>query len=206
MDWVTRRKIGLGDKEEDWIGPRREIGSGEEFSSRVKWRWGQVAAGLNVSGVKWQWGEMPVESSGSGVKSQSSQVAAAMSIYGLPPTIGGALAKGDLGLVGRAGALGFQICSGRCPVSLGYRAAPTTGSREINDINDYISIRIIDNGTGITDAKKAMTPYFTTKKSGTGLGLPIVTKIINEHSGYFSIKNRQEKNGIIITITLPKHV
>ena len=77
---------------------------------------------------------------------------------------------------------------------------------EINDINDYISIRIIDNGTGITDAKKAMTPYFTTKKSGTGLGLPIVTKIINEHSGYFSIKNRQEKNGIIITITLPKHV
>jgi two-component system nitrogen regulation sensor histidine kinase NtrY len=77
---------------------------------------------------------------------------------------------------------------------------------EINDINDYISIRIIDNGTGITDAKKEMTPYFTTKKSGTGLGLPIVTKIINEHSGYFSIKNRQEKNGIIITITLPKHV
>ena len=39
-------------------------------------------------------------------------------------------------------------------------------------------IRITDNGTGITDAKKAMTPYFTTKKTGTGLGLPIVTKIL----------------------------
>ena len=35
---------------------------------------------------------------------------------------------------------------------------------EINDNNDYIVIRITDNGTGITDAKKAMTPYFTTKK------------------------------------------
>ena len=34
---------------------------------------------------------------------------------------------------------------------------------EIDDNNDYIVIRIIDNGTGITDAKKAMTPYFTTK-------------------------------------------
>ena len=33
-----------------------------------------------------------------------------------------------------------------------------------------------------------MTPYFTTKKKGTGLGLPIVNKIINEHSGDFSIK------------------
>ena len=50
-----------------------------------------------------------------------------------------------------------------------------------------------------------MTPYFTTKKTGTGLGLPIVTKIINEHSGYFSIKNRQDKNGTVVTITLPKY-
>ena len=50
---------------------------------------------------------------------------------------------------------------------------------EIVDNNDYIVIRITDNGAGITDAKKAMTPYFTTKKTGTGLGLPIVTKIIN---------------------------
>ena len=77
---------------------------------------------------------------------------------------------------------------------------------EIDSNNDYIFIRIIDNGTGITDAKKAMTPYFTTKKTGTGLGLPIVTKIINEHSGIFSIKNREGKNGTIVTITLPKYV
>ena len=74
---------------------------------------------------------------------------------------------------------------------------------EIDDNNDYIFIRITDNGTGITDAKKAMTPYFTTKKTGTGLGLPIVTKIINEHSGNFSIKNRKDKSGAIITISLP---
>ena len=76
---------------------------------------------------------------------------------------------------------------------------------EINDNNDYIVIRIIDNGTGITDTKKAMTPYFTTKKTGTGLGLPIVTKIINEHSGNFSIKNKRDKSGSIVTISLPKY-
>ncbi|MBL6861375.1 MAG: HAMP domain-containing protein [Candidatus Pelagibacter bacterium] len=77
---------------------------------------------------------------------------------------------------------------------------------EIISNNDYIVIRITDNGTGITDAKKAMTPYFTTKKTGTGLGLPIVTKIINEHSGNFSIKNKLDKNGAIVTIALPKYV
>ena len=75
---------------------------------------------------------------------------------------------------------------------------------EINDNNDYIIIILTDNGPGITDAKKAMTPYFTTKKTGTGLGLPIVTKIINEHSGNISIQNKKNNNGIMVKITLPK--
>ena len=75
---------------------------------------------------------------------------------------------------------------------------------EIDSNNDYIVFRITDNGPGITDAKKAMTPYFTTKKTGTGLGLPIVTKIINEHSGNFSIRNKKEGNGTVINILLPK--
>ena len=76
---------------------------------------------------------------------------------------------------------------------------------EIIDNNDYIVIRLTDNGIGITDAKKEMTHNFTTKRTGTGLGLPIVTKIINEHSGNFSIKNRRDKQGVVITIILPKY-
>ncbi len=66
--------------------------------------------------------------------------------------------------------------------------------------NDYIVIIIRDNGEGISDTKKAMTPYFTTKKKGTGLGLPIVSKIINEHSGEFIIK---KDKGTIVEIWLP---
>ena len=55
--------------------------------------------------------------------------------------------------------------------------------------SDYIEVIIKDNGVGISDLKKVMTPYFTTKKNGTGLGLPIVEKIINEHGGEINIKN-----------------
>ena len=77
---------------------------------------------------------------------------------------------------------------------------------EIDDNNDYIIISIKDNGTGITDSKKAMTPYFTTKKTGTGLGLPIVSKIINEHSGNFSIKNKKDRAGTVVTLSFPKYV
>ena len=68
--------------------------------------------------------------------------------------------------------------------------------------NDYITINVNDNGTGIEDINRVMTPYFTTKKNGTGLGLPIVNKIINEHSGEFSILSKPN-NGTEVVITLP---
>ena len=75
---------------------------------------------------------------------------------------------------------------------------------EIISNNDYIVVRLTDNGTGISDTKKAMTPYFTTKTKGTGLGLPIVSKIINEHGGDFLIKNKINDSGISIEISFPK--
>ena len=72
----------------------------------------------------------------------------------------------------------------------------------INENREYIVIELMDNGIGIKDTKKIMTPYFTTKKDGTGLGLPIVNKIINEHSGEISFKNLNP--GVHIKINLPK--
>ena len=75
---------------------------------------------------------------------------------------------------------------------------------EITSNNDYITILFSDNGTGIKDTKQVMTPYYTTKSNGTGLGLPIVNKIINEHSGDISLKNKSNKNGLLIEINLPK--
>jgi len=75
-------------------------------------------------------------------------------------------------------------------------------SIEILDNNDYTTITQIDNGVGIKDNVKIMTPYFTTKKEGTGLGLPIVSKIISEHHGDFVITDN--KPGVKILITLPK--
>jgi len=74
---------------------------------------------------------------------------------------------------------------------------------EINQINDYIKLVITDNGVGFTENKteEIVKPYYTTKKQGSGLGLSIVTKIINDHNGYIAFKNI--KTGAQIEILLP---
>jgi two-component system nitrogen regulation sensor histidine kinase NtrY len=73
---------------------------------------------------------------------------------------------------------------------------------EINVNKEYIDVSLADNGIGIEDATKIMTPYFTTKTNGTGLGLPIVSKIINEHKGELIISNNNP--GAKILISVPK--
>ena len=74
---------------------------------------------------------------------------------------------------------------------------------EIYENKDYINVSLADNGVGIKDISKIMTPYFTTKKDGTGLGLPIVSKIINEHKGELTISNNNP--GAKVLIIFPKN-
>ncbi len=76
---------------------------------------------------------------------------------------------------------------------------------EIAERRDYIVLNITDNGIGFPNknVKDLIKPYFTTKKKGSGLGLSIVNKIINDHNG--SIKFYNQKNGAKIQIILPKN-
>ena len=74
---------------------------------------------------------------------------------------------------------------------------------EIKTIRDYIIIEIIDNGLGFSskEIKELIKPYYTTKQKGSGLGLSIVNKIINDHNG--SINFNSQKNGAKVQIIFP---
>ena len=47
------------------------------------------------------------------------------------------------------------------------------------------------------------TPYFTTKKNGTGLGLAVVTKILSDHNSLIAFNSIT--NGAKVEITIPKY-
>lgn len=70
---------------------------------------------------------------------------------------------------------------------------------------DKLMINFIDNGQGIPEEnlKKIWTPFFTTKDTGTGLGLGIVKNIIEAHNGTIDITN-VSPNGTNVEIILPR--
>ncbi|MFC6038123.1 ATP-binding protein [Paenisporosarcina macmurdoensis] len=68
----------------------------------------------------------------------------------------------------------------------------------------FIGIHIQDNGPGMTQEvqKQIFEPFFTTKTTGTGLGMMISQKIIQEHGGKIII-NSQVNQGTLVSILLP---
>jgi len=73
-----------------------------------------------------------------------------------------------------------------------------------DDILKIVRIEIADNGKGISDKEKTrlFEPYFSTKKSGMGLGLAIVNSIISDHNGVIRVQDNKPKGAKFI-IELP---
>lgn len=70
--------------------------------------------------------------------------------------------------------------------------------------DEKVALNICNNGKSFSEDMllHAFDPYVTDKPSGTGLGLPVVKKIIEEHKGRISLANRPE-GGACVKITLP---
>jgi signal transduction histidine kinase len=70
-----------------------------------------------------------------------------------------------------------------------------------------VFIEISDSGPGIETEKikSLFDPFFTTKVKGTGMGLPITLRIIEEHKGSIKVKSQAGK-GTTFLITLPQNL
>jgi len=68
----------------------------------------------------------------------------------------------------------------------------------------YCRISVKDSGKGINENEReqVFTPYYTTKESGTGLGLPIIERIVTDHGGYIWFDSA-EGTGTTFYIDLP---
>jgi PAS domain S-box-containing protein len=85
-------------------------------------------------------------------------------------------------------------------------AMPTGGRLTIGTAatGDALALTVADTGVGIPEDNlpKIFEPYFSTKESGSGLGLTLVFKIIKEHRGEISVQSK-EGEGTVFRIVLP---
>jgi PAS domain S-box-containing protein len=74
---------------------------------------------------------------------------------------------------------------------------------ETHGDRDYVEVTVSDDGPGISerDLPKVFDPFFTKRAEGTGLGLTIVHRIIDEHDGHIEVESGP--GGTVFTVTLP---
>ena len=74
---------------------------------------------------------------------------------------------------------------------------------EADTVNKMVRLCIVDNGPGIEDIEAIWEPFHTSKsKVGTGLGLPIVRKSIEQHGGTIKVESKPGQ-GARFTVELP---
>jgi signal transduction histidine kinase len=73
--------------------------------------------------------------------------------------------------------------------------------------HDFVECRVEDSGPGIPaeSLTRVFEPFFSRRKGGTGLGLPIVQRIVEAHGGTVTASNRPA-GGAVFTVVLPANV
>ena len=64
-------------------------------------------------------------------------------------------------------------------------------------------VEVLDSGEGIQNPENIFTPYYTTKPTGSGIGLVFCQQVIEAHGGYLSVSNRKTMSGCEARFTLP---
>lgn len=86
------------------------------------------------------------------------------------------------------------------------QASPPKGTVTVKtrQASDTVEIAVIDRGAGIDrqHLENIFNPFFTTKAAGVGLGLAIVSKIVDEHGGKISVESRTGE-GSVFRVYLP---
>ncbi len=71
-------------------------------------------------------------------------------------------------------------------------------------VADEVLISILDNGPGLTNAGNLFVPFYTTKPTGTGIGLVLAQQIAQAHRGSVQLANRTDgQNGCRAELRLP---
>lgn len=95
----------------------------------------------------------------------------------------------------------INLLANAADASLANGAKPVSVSWKVNGSD--VEIAVADRGMGIANPENLFVPFYTTKSSGSGIGLPLAQQIARAHGGELSLANRDDCEGACATIRLP---
>jgi two-component system nitrogen regulation sensor histidine kinase NtrY len=97
-----------------------------------------------------------------------------------------------------------NTCAGDDPeiALLAEPCSPEVTLRAAED-GDVVAIQIEDNGPGLANPDNLFVPLYTTKKSGSGVGLALARQIVEAHGGAITLRNRDRAQGCIAEVRIP---
>ena len=79
-------------------------------------------------------------------------------------------------------------------------ACVRTGWRKLGNV---LEVYVEDDGPGIANPQNLFVPFFTTKPSGSGIGLVLCRQIAENHGGSLTLANREDRTGSVARLRLP---
>ncbi len=81
---------------------------------------------------------------------------------------------------------------------------PQSVELELRDLGPELRIEVRDRGGGMSEAvmTQALVPFYSTKRSGTGLGLALAREIVEAHGGRVALSNR-DGGGLVVSVSIP---
>jgi len=67
----------------------------------------------------------------------------------------------------------------------------------------HVDVEVEDEGPGLAATANLFVPFYTTKPSGTGIGLVLCRQIAEAHGGLLSLENRADRRGCVARLRLP---